>query len=239
MIISPTNTSGAAATDSLYSSTVAVLNLNGLDQSTTITDNSALASDWGVDGTAKLTTSIKKFGTASLNLSGGDGYIFATAASSNFAFASGQNFTVEAWIYPTNNNQGQIIDSRWGGYYYYIFGLNSPGVLIWNWEDENRNFFTLSSGSNAIVANQWSHVAVCRSGNTSRMFVNGVQVTSAADTRAYSGVGGNRPVAGTDGNGPYYAPARYYGYIDSIRITRAARYLAAFTPPTDEFATKA
>lgn len=237
--VGSTTSTPSSSTDPYYSSLVALLNLNGSDISTTITDDSPLKSNWIVDGTAKLTTSQKKFGTAALNLSDGLGYIRASAASSNFIFNSGQDFTIEAWIYPTNANQGIIIDSRWGGYSYYTLAIASGGVLSWAYEATSGNQIGWNSATGAIVANQWQHVAVSRASGTFRMFVNGNQViTAQADTRGYTGVGTQRPTAGTDGNGPYYGPGKFYGYMDGIRITRAGRYTVNFTPPTSDYPTQ-
>ncbi len=222
--------------DPFRASTVAILNFNGTNGSTTMVDNSPIASNWIVEGTAKLTTSFKKFGVSGLDLSGGTGYIKPSAASSNFSFSSSQDYTLEAWIYPTDVTKGIIFDSRWGGWNYYTLQiLNSGGLQLI--VDPSSSALVLNTGTGFIAANAWTHVAACRASNTTRLFINGTLRAQAADSYSYTGVGGNRPTLGTDGNGPYYGPSQYFGYMDSIRITRAARYTASFAVPTGDFPT--
>lgn len=89
-----------------------------------------------------------------------------------------------------------------------------------------------SSTPAGITANQWQHLAFCRSGSSTRMFVNGVQIGSTA---TFSGtfrmdVIGKFFVVGVEGG------ADFNGYIDEVRITKGvARYTSNFTPPSAAF----
>jgi len=84
----------------------------------------------------------------------------------------------------------------------------------------------------ALSASTWYHIAVCRSSGSTRMFVNGVQ--SGATYTDSNNYGASAPL----GLGTYWAAGSPFttstlnGYIDDLRITKAARYTANFTPPT-------
>lgn len=85
------------------------------------------------------------------------------------------------------------------------------------------------------VKNRWYHIAVCRDGTTSRMFIDGVQVGIAqTDNRTYHD--GNAPVSVsgsmTDAT-TVGANTALEGWVDGVRITiGTARYTGNFTPPS-------
>lgn len=73
------------------------------------------------------------------------------------------------------------------------------------------------------------HAAVSRDGNTWRLFINGALV----DSETWSGAVNPSTWEMTFGSGDHWAGASYHGHMDEIRFTRdAARYTAAFTPPS-------
>ena len=83
------------------------------------------------------------------------------------------------------------------------------------------------AGTFDATQNVWTHLAVTRTGGTTRLWVNGVQATSVADTTNYSSVQVN---IGVWWGGGY----SFAGYVDDIRLTvGVARYTSAFTPPTE------
>ena len=81
-----------------------------------------------------------------------------------------------------------------------------------------------------MVNNTWHHIALSRSGTSTRLFLDGVQVGSTyTDSNNYL-VGASRPIFGASGFNT--ADVNYLGYIDDFRITRGyARYTSTFTPP--------
>jgi hypothetical protein len=83
-----------------------------------------------------------------------------------------------------------------------------------------------------LSANTWYHIAVCRAGGYTRLFINGVQSGSTyTDTNSYLN-GTARPLVGADGYDNYTGTNYFNGYIDDLRITKgAARYIGNFTPP--------
>ena len=76
-----------------------------------------------------------------------------------------------------------------------------------------------------IAVNTWYHLTVSKSGSTTKMFLNGVQVGS--DWSDSSDYGSTKPVRiGAD----YQALTGFTGHIDELRISNSARHTAAFTP---------
>jgi hypothetical protein len=179
-----------------------------------------------------------KFGSGALSFDGSTGY--ATMPSSpNLTFGSG-NFTIEAWIYPITTT-GTIIskipnqNTSAGPFFLAI----SSGVLSFysastgggsGWEVTN-----LGSGTAALSANTWYHIAVTRSGNLFSMWVNGINTASTTANFTLFDSSTVPVVIGSDNAGLN----KFNGYIDDLRITKGvARYTGNFTPPTAALPTK-
>lgn len=82
--------------------------------------------------------------------------------------------------------------------------------------------------SAALTTDQFYHLAICRSGTNTKMFIDGTQTgsTLTGDSRNMS-VG-----ACTFGMG-YSIGSYYIGYLDEVRITKGvARYTSNFTAPS-------
>ena len=91
---------------------------------------------------------------------------------------------------------------------------------------------TVFSGSAPNVNNGlWQHYAISRSASVLKLFIEGAQIYSGANTT-------NILANGQFGIGRNAASTTYVynGYLDDIRITKGTgRYTAAFTPPTAAF----
>jgi len=170
-------------------------------------------------GNAKLSTSVKKFGTASLVLDGTGDYA-SVQSNSDFAFGT-NNFTIELWVYRTaTSGFDSLIDMRTAGTdNAVVIGLSSlvPYVYI-------AGAFRIQAGSAPL--NQWNHIAYVRNGTTGTLYVNGTSVGSWTDSINYL----SKPVIiGAD----YVGNNGLLGYIDDLRISKGvARYTTNFTAPT-------
>jgi len=195
-----------------------------------IIDN-AMMNNLETVGNAQISTSVKKYGTGSLAFDGTGDCLKPNPASTNlYAFDSG-NFTIEMWFYITafTNTYNTLFDSRpvstQGSY---------PTIAI----TSGRLYYYVNSAERIATANstittgQWYHLAVSRSGTSTKMFLDGTQVGSTyTDSTVYVN-GTSRPVIGAEG---FNSPPNdvINGYIDDLRITKGyARYTANFTPPT-------
>ena len=85
-------------------------------------------------------------------------------------------------------------------------------------------------GTTSLTINTWTHVAVARNGTTLTSYINGVQDVTATNSDNLSD---NQPIG--IGVQPYTTAYYFTGYIDEVRITKAARYTSAFTPPALAF----
>lgn len=177
------------------------------------------------NGDAKISTTQSKFGGSSAYFDGtGDRLGFSDSTD----FGLSQNdFTIEAWIYPTAYPTGldnPLFDFRSGGGQNGLFYLYpTTGLLTY------YNGTIYGNTGTAPTLNQWSHVAFVKFGNETKAYLDGVlqwtvTVFDFGSTRPLS-IGGN-----------FAQSSSFTGYIDEARITKGlARYTANFTPPTAAF----
>lgn len=194
-----------------------------------IIDN-AMMNDYETVGNAQVSTAVVKYGTGSMYFDGTGDYLISPISLS-LGMGSG-DFTIEGWFYLPSPTYTQglfhINATPIGGTVAgYAIGVTPSGAVQYY----SGNTFTTASST--ITANTWTHLAMVRSAGTVKVYVNGVLPTtggSIADSQnlttalAYLGV--------------FYAPNYpMVGYIDDFRITKYARYVANFTPPTQAFPT--
>ena len=209
-----------------------------------ILDNAMMAVPETV-GNAQIDTTIKKYGTGSLKFDGTGDYL-AVRNNPAFSFGTG-DFTIECWAYIAGNssldNGGNRVAGIFSGYSttgtstssYTFEILGNPtttgtGLGFYN---NVSNVQTSVVATTAIAQNTWHHIAVARSGTTTRLFLNGSIVGS--------GTLGNQNVntdytinIGRLGLAGYLQELN--GYIDDLRITKGvARYTTNFTAPTAAF----
>ena len=217
--------------DPYFSSVSLLLHSDGTNGSQTFTDSSSNNFTVTAYGNAQISTSVKKYGSGSLSLASSSDYVIPSGTSA-YAFGSG-DFTIEAWIYLNAypSTYAVVYDARPSG------GNGAYAALY----TDTSNIYYYVNTTNAITASlstigtgTWRHLAISRSGTSTKMFVDGVQVGSTySDTTTYLNPS-QRPVIGNGGNAVGTYPMN--GYIDDLRITKGvARYTANFTPPTAAF----
>ena len=177
-------------------------------------------------GNAQIDTSVKKYGTGSMEFDGTGDYLLAIGDSNNFVFGTG-DFTVEMWINTSTvspSYQG-VWDSRTSDPSVTPHITLASGTPVW-WVSGAARI----TGS-ALSTSTWYHLAVARSGTSTKMFVNGTQVGSTyTDSNNYV----SRAVPTIGINFDTLFP--FTGFIDDLRITKGiARYTSSFTPPTEAF----
>jgi hypothetical protein len=194
-----------------------------------ISDN-AMINNLETVGNAQISTSVFKYGTGSMYFDGAGDYLVPNGAGTNLGFVFGTgDFTIEFWVYFISGLGADIVlyDSRpisTNGVYPTIY-VNSSSQLSYVVSTSDR-----ITSSSAFTTSQWYHVALCRSGSSTKMFINGTQVGSTySDTNNYLNPV-RRPVIAINGYNETAAPLN--GYIDDLRITKGyARYTTTFTPP--------
>lgn len=169
---------------------------------------------------------VTPYGTLWSNYFNGSSYI--TMASGTAAGTG--DFTIEGWFNIASYSTGPgLYDTRpdfTNGAYPAIF-VDSSGYLVYY-----VNTAVQIQGATVVSLNTWNHFALCRSGTSTRLFLNGVQQGSTySDSNNYL-MGGSRPIIG--GNGYYpNAVSQLTGYVSNVRVVNGtALYTTTFTPPT-------
>lgn len=180
--------------------------------------------------TARSSTQ-SKFGGYSAYFDGAGDFLYPVNSGPDFAFGTG-DFTVEMWVYlPSLGVVRSLYDGR---------PTSTNGLYVWTYVSATNTIgFLVSSvaritGTTALAAMTWYHVALCRSGTSTKLFLNGVQEGATySDGNNYLGAA-NRPFIGIDAYNSSATPM--LGYIDDLRVTKGvARYTANFTPPSSAF----
>jgi len=212
----------------IATSAVLLLRGDGANNSVTILDESESAKTVTVVGDAKISTTQSKFGGSSIYFDGTADRL-TLAASSDFAFGT-NDFTIETWIYSedisgaTQRGFFQLSGSSGG-----LATGTATGIVI---AFGSAGALTVIVGgvtwtsSLALSQNTWYHIAVTRSGDVHRLFVDGTQRGSSTSSRV--NITQQNVVVG----GVYSTGYLYKGYLDDFRITKDfALYTANFTPP--------
>ena len=166
------------------------------------------------------------YGTLWSNYFNGSSYI---TMASGTAAGSG-DFTIEGWFNVSSYSTGPgLYDTRpnsTNGAYPAVF-MDSSGYLTYY-----VNTAVQIQGTTVVSLNTWNHFALCRSGTSTRLFLNGVQQGSTyTDTNTYL-MGASRPILGGNGYVPGGA-SQLTGYLSNVRVVNGtALYTSAFTPPT-------
>lgn len=184
-----------------------------------------------LSGNAARSAVKSKFGGYAAYFDGAGDYLYPVTNGTDFAFGTG-DFTVEMWVYLPSLGAGRsLYDGRpasTNGVYVsmYVSATNTLNLMV--------SSTSKVTGTTALTASTWHHVALCRSGTSTKLFLNGVQEGATySDSNAYLG-SANRPFIGIDSYNSSAGPM--LGYIDDLRITKGvARYTANFTPPTAAF----
>ncbi len=185
----------------------------------------AALNNLGTIGNADISTAVVKYGTGSLAFDGTGDWL-QIDESSIFAFGTG-DFTIEMWVYNTTNSPTYAVlwdtrDSEPDDSSHIVLNLGKPS---WWYNGAAR-----IQPATAPAINTWYHLAVARSGTSTKMFIDGTQVGSTySDSNDYKANDYAR--IGSASDNP--AGLNYFnGYIDDLRITNGlARYTANFTPP--------
>jgi hypothetical protein len=182
-----------------------------------IFDN-AMMNDLETVNDAKISTSVKKFGTGSLAFDGTGDWLYSPTTTQ---FNPSKPFTIEFWTYPIS----YASNVAWINGNSNAFYIETFSSVIYVGDGANN----IISGSPPTV-NVWTHVALSFDGTTYRLFYNGVSQGTSTTLLQSNTLTAWYIGAKYDGSRPFN------GYIDDLRITKGyARYTANFTAPTAAF----
>ena len=173
-------------------------------------------------GSAQISTAQQKYGQSSLLLNGTTDYVTVTT-NPDFAFGTGA-WTIEMWVYRAGGSgANQILadfrpSSPTVTPVLYLNTTYVPTFLV--------NGVNVITGGSAFPLNTWTHVAVSKSGTSTKMFVNGTQSGSTyTDNNNY--IQGPLCIGAN-----FSAGSLFNGYIDDVRIEKGvAKYTSNFTAP--------
>jgi hypothetical protein len=147
------------------------------------------------------------------------------SVASNAVFGYGtSDFTIEGWFYFNNLNTQSVVSNLTNG--------SSTAPHIYYDSSSGLSYYTVSAiriNGGALQANNWYHIALCRSGSSTRMFVNGIQVGSTySDSNNY---GTSNPFVIGDYGSPLSGSAQFNGNISNVRVVKGtALYTSNFVP---------
>ena len=213
---SVTRTSNFTPPTAPLSSSGTELHIKGTDAS--IIDKSQSSNLKLVGNTTGSTTQAKFSNTKSMYFDGSGDRATATGVTD-----LGDDFTIECWVYSTATGNRGIVSSidnvgNWGNNGYWSFGIygGNPQLQI--------DGGSYSGASTSLSANQWVHIAVTRTSNTIRYFINGTRdsttFSNSLTLKNPSGI-----VIGSSPNNNYIY--NYTGYIQDLRIANECKYTAA------------
>ena len=224
--------------DPYFANVTLLLHGDGADNSTVFTDSSPDARVITRSG-AYISTARSKFASASMFFDGASDYI-QTTHDDEFSWAS-TDFTLEYFFFniAQSNMTHFAHASPTTEAVYWSFGTNSEGRLrLYYWTGVQQ----VVLGSGVMSLGEWHHAAFTVSGNTIRIFADGVlqatatRVTTVAPVAGYPIIIGARNTTYASSSFPYDGVKSHYGHIDEVRVTKGvARYVADFTQPTAPF----
>lgn len=175
----------------------------------------------GSYGDFSVSSAQAKFGTKSWNFASGGGIQFAPIVTGS------NDFTLELWLRPTSIAPACVFfETRSNATSGWALVLTAAGAI----QLYNAGVGQTASTAN-ITVNNWSHVALVKTGSTIAYYINGTFAgnattsISALATEQIFFFGRN-----------YAGSSPYIGFIDEIRFTmNLARYSSNFTPATKRF----
>jgi hypothetical protein len=175
---------------------------------TTVTDASGNNNTGTISGATR--TTVGKFGGA-LVFNGTTARVTINDAPS-LRLTTG--ITLEAWVFPTATLKGwrAIVDKNVDGYYLMASSDQGNPAGGGTFTAGNQNTF----GPSTLAVNVWTHLAATFDGVTVRLYVNGVQVASQAQTTPLTPTTGTLQI-GADSYGEFFA-----GRIDEVRVYNRA-----------------
>jgi len=192
--------------------------------------DSAAQNNLTLVGNTKISTGQAKFGDTSMLFDGSGDFALARNTTS-FQLGSG-NWTIETFVYAVGvSNTPYILDCR--------SSSSANEVVPTIYVNSSRLEFWVSNGARIqagedLSLNAWNHVAVCKSGSSTKLFINGTQSGSTyTDNNTYI-----RPAYVYLGLRAGKSDQSWNGYIDEFRVSKMARYTSNFTAPSAAFADK-
>ena len=206
--------------------TLLILNVDDARMPVTYGIDHSVGGTNGLIGAPAIDNDITKFGSSSMKFDG-DGDFIKQAMSDKWAFGTG-DFTVEAWIYKTEQQDQPIVGNTTVGgtnqtsWRMKTFNVNAT-MCGMTFGTSQTNHLTSQNEVN-FPMNEWAHLAAVRNNGMLTCFINGIESSSpVANTTDYTQRNELWIGAVTD----LLTTSMFNGYIDEVRISNIARYWGA------------
>jgi hypothetical protein len=182
-------------------------------------------------GSAVISTTDPKFGTGCISIPSGSSWVFSGAYGGPGTALGASDWTIECWVKTTASGTACIwqIDTALGGGAYGGVMLTPTTIYI---RAVGVDSWQTSSITQSFRDGAWHHVAVCRQESTYYVWVDGLMacapLSNTDPIRVLENAAGVLTLGSTASNPSACS-------IDEVRISRGARYITPFTPPTGPF----
>lgn len=209
-----------------------LLHFDGSDAGTTITDSSLSPKTFTAQGDGQLDTAVKKFGTAALLCDGNGDYV-DTPDHIDFTLGSG-DWTADCWFL-SNSSTNRFLFGQGNS-----SGSNDSTSIFAQYRGSDIMICGACSGGDKgeiegtipLVEGVWTHLAFVRTGNTLKMFIDGVEDGSIVFTLPVND-SANAFAVGRRGE---RTQEPFLGSIDEFRLSvGVARWTTNFTPPASAY----
>jgi hypothetical protein len=180
--------------------------------------------DFQTVGTITIDTSIKKYGTASINFPGSTSYLRGRTQAFSPAVIFGLNdFTIQFWMYQSSSGTGtrNIFDSRSGS-------ATADGITIRRKDTYALDVFgsaiIVSTANNAFSAETWHFVTVNRQSGTLRIYIDGICQAAGVDATNCTNLAQYNIGIEIDGTGTWI------GNLDEFRIIKGVAVDGTIVP---------
>jgi len=238
---------GAIGGGGLLSNTTVLIHPTGSSGATSWTTDDPTGHTMTASGGAvEVSTTNVKFAPNSIVFSGNASQKATIPHHNDFVLGSG-DFTIDFWFRLHNMTMGggstNVIlshgTSNAAADFNWYLGFPSNNNMLFRYSDGSTItsiYSGCSGGACDFAQNTYYHIAVVRSGTNLHFFRDGAVYgsTQSIDTTIRST---SFPLALADDAMDW--DANFVGYIDEIRISKAARWTSAFTPETEEYAATA
>jgi len=214
--------------------TKALLHMNGVDTSTTFTDESGKT--WTTSNHAQIDTAQSKFGGASGLFDGVDDSI-TTPDHADFSLGT-NDFTIDTQfrtgVLPSGVNYNVFSQyTAWQNQWHFALadaGGGTQKLFTWAYSGGGE-LWSLVSSAFTLSLNTWCHLVFARSGNTLYYFVNGVGKGTSAFNYTVPDLADVICIGAR-----YTVDSCLNGWLDEFRFSNGiARWTTDFTPPTSEY----
>jgi hypothetical protein len=220
--------------------TILLLQMDGYDGSTIFRDTAGKGRSrvpMQTNGNAQVDTAQYKFGNASIDFDGSNSYL---TNYDNWDVTD--NWTLEFFV------RTDSVSGQYPAIFYFGNQNTSKGWAIEEAPGGNLSFISSNDGSSgmsvrmtgtsALTASTWHHVAIVLQGTSGEMYVDGTSVATGTvdpiggDSSSVLRIGGGQGGLSSGNFGGNTSIVWYSGHLDDIRISNTARYTSAFTAPS-------